>query len=86
MNEVARKTYKKHKDMAAARNSVRRHVSAGNISKPSSCEICGSSPKRIEGHHEDYSKPLEVVWCCKNCHRKLDRKRRERLGITVLKK
>lgn len=27
---------------------------------------CGSTA--TEGHHEDYSKPLEVVWMCRQCH------------------
>ena len=30
------------------------------------CTICGTRPS--EGHHEDYSKPLEVVWLCRPCH------------------
>jgi len=33
-----------------------------------SCEDCGANA--TEYHHEDYTKPLEVVALCKSCHRK----------------
>lgn len=32
------------------------------------CEICGSIEK-IQAHHEDYSKPLDIVWLCIKHHR-----------------
>jgi hypothetical protein len=22
----------------------------------------------MSGHHEDYSRPMDVVWCCASCH------------------
>lgn len=32
----------------------------------SPCIKCGDD--RSQAHHEDYSKPLEVIWLCKACH------------------
>lgn len=34
-----------------------------------SCSICGD--KNSHGHHEDYSKPLDVIWLCLIHHREL---------------
>jgi hypothetical protein len=34
------------------------------------CEHCGST-KRLNMHHPDYSKPLEVVTLCVPCHEKV---------------
>lgn len=38
--------------------------------------FCGSS--RVEAHHEDYSKPLEIEWLCKRHHVEKDKVRRKR--------
>lgn len=40
--------------------------------------FCGST--KVEAHHEDYSKPLEVIWLCKKHHGQADKKRRESLS------
>ena len=44
-------------------------IRAGKITRPFLCEMCFEKCKP-EGHHEDYSKPLEVDWLCIKCHRK----------------
>lgn len=31
------------------------------------CMICGA--EKVEGHHPDYSRPLDVVWLCNPHHR-----------------
>ena len=33
---------------------------------PMPCEVCGKV--KTQGHHEDYSKPLDVVWLCIRHH------------------
>lgn len=51
-----------------ARTAVGNAVRDGKLKKPSSCEKCGST-SRLHGHHEDYDKPLEVMWLCVVCHK-----------------
>lgn len=60
-----------------ARTVLNRAVKEGKIQKPSNCHDCGTGGCIIEGHHNDYSKPLDVVWLCKNCHTKTHRYIRE---------
>lgn len=48
-----------------AHNDVTHAIERGDlVRKP--CEKCGN--ERSEAHHEDYSKPLEVIWLCRMCH------------------
>ncbi len=52
----------------AAHTYVRAAVFFGDLVKPDQCEDCGNVRKRIHAHHEDYDKPLDVVWLCTRCH------------------
>ena len=57
-----------NQEKRAAHVLVGNAVRDGRLEKPDTCQICGAKPGRIEGHHEDYSKPLEVMWLCRSCH------------------
>jgi len=52
-----------------ARYMLRNAVKTGKVIK-SPCEKCGA---KAEGHHDDYSKPLEVKWLCRKHHAELHR-------------
>jgi hypothetical protein len=50
-----------------AHDQVRRAIKGGKLQRPSICSRC-STECTPEGHHADYSKPLDVEWVCKACH------------------
>lgn len=56
-----------------ARRLMNTAVTAGKLTKSTSCDRCGSSPRRIEGHHHDYDRPFDVEWLCRPCHVIADR-------------
>lgn len=55
------------------RSYTHTYVKRGKLAKATACEWC-KSPEKIEAHHSDYSKPLEVTWLCRACHRLHHRK------------
>ncbi len=64
-----KKWYLDNKQKTWARNIVLRAVKKGDLVRPEVCERCGTDGT-IDGHHFDYSKPLEVLWLCRSCHRR----------------
>lgn len=63
----------KFPEKVLARSKLNYNVKHGKIKKPTECSICKETSRRIEGHHEDYNKPLDVIWCCTVCHKILDK-------------
>ncbi len=39
----------------------------GEATAPDHCERCGKAGD-LQGHHDDYTKPLDVAWICARCH------------------
>ena len=61
------KSRQKYPERRKAQSAVGFALKSGKLIRPDSCIIC--EKKCIpEGHHPDYSKPLEVIWVCKQCH------------------
>jgi hypothetical protein len=66
--EKARK-YQEEKNphKMSARQAVRTAILNGNLVRPGICSVC-LLEKKPDAHHPDYSKPLEVIWLCRQCH------------------
>jgi hypothetical protein len=71
-NSYMRKNRKKHSELtdiqrfkANCRSYLNTYIKRGVIKKQP-CSVC-SNPI-VEAHHEDYSKPLDIIWLCKVCH------------------
>jgi hypothetical protein len=68
IRRYALKRKEKYPEKHHARNAVNNAVRGGRLERPDTCENCGNTG-RIEAHHTDYSKPLDVKWLCVICHR-----------------
>jgi hypothetical protein len=65
--EHSRAWKSRNKDKIRAHAAVERALKRGIIVKPKYCTNCASS-RRLEAHHQDYTKLLDVTWLCKLCH------------------
>ena len=59
----------KYPEKYKARYTLRNAVRLGHVIK-GVCEVCGIA--KVESHHDDYSKPLEVRWFCHQHHCELE--------------
>lgn len=60
--ENTRKRRKDPDGYMHAHNAVARAVKSGKLERMP-CQMCGKTEK-VHAHHDDYSKPLEVMWLC----------------------
>lgn len=72
----------KFRDKRNARLKVFHALRSGKIKKKC-CKECGSVD--TQGHHEDYSKPLEVIWLCPMHHTQIHLKKKKEINNVVFK-
>jgi len=68
LNRVRAAKYRARPDYklkAKAQRKVGTEIEAGRLVR-GNCEQC--SKPNAQAHHEDYSKPLEIIWLCRSCH------------------
>ena len=56
----------------AAHTMVSNAIRDGRLEKKYECSVCESTEK-IEGHHDDYTKPFDIRWLCEKCHKEWHR-------------
>lgn len=77
MNRNRTNNYRqKYKNKQKAVAIVQRNLLSGKLKRIDQCEVCGIN-KSEHAHHEDYSKPLDILWVCIKCHGYIHRKKRE---------
>lgn len=72
--EIARAWREEDSRRSRAHSSVSRAVRNGSLVR-APCRRCGEL-KSI-AHHEDYDKPLFVMWLCQSCHKQQHKEIRE---------
>jgi hypothetical protein len=67
------KSITKHRAKQTAREKLNTALRNGLVNKPSICASAPCAVTKVEAHHPDYSKPLDVVWYCRVHHRRAHR-------------
>lgn len=64
--EVNKLWRNENKKRMTAHNAVARAIKNGKLIRKPCCR-CGN--EKSVAHHEDYNKPLKVMWLCQPCHK-----------------
>ena len=76
IRELSRDSYAS-KGRAWANRVLQHEIRSGRMVRASECQRCGAH-EQIHAHHDDYEKPLDVMWLCQPCHVEADKARRRR--------
>lgn len=74
----SKRYYDRNIEKVRARTIYKTAIKTGALIRQP-CQVCGDL--KTEGHHSDYSKPLEVLWLCKPHHYNLHYPHRVRIRL-----
>jgi ribosomal protein S27AE len=66
--EGGRRWRQSHRQEHYVHTLLNRAIKSGIVTKQIKCSKCGIGGVKINAHHEDYSKPYDVIWLCDKCH------------------
>ena len=64
--QIKKRQYEASPDKIKTRALTRANIKAGKLVK-GPCEVCGTK-EIIEAHHDDYTKPNQIRWLCREHH------------------
>ena len=67
INKKRKEWFAKNRYKLNAHKKVHYALKVGKIKKKP-CKVCGAL--KVEAHHEDYNKPLDVIWLCHKHHKR----------------
>lgn len=81
IQETKRAWAERNQDKRKAQYAISNALRDGDLVRPDCCSHCGTSEKKIQGHHWTYLPEhwLDVIWLCTSCHGK-EHKRLNELG------
>lgn len=81
-NYLYDRKYKKSNPLKIRATNAIRYAVRNKKLIPKPCEVCGT--RKSEAHHEDYSKPLEIIWLCSYHHHIADQNRRQKEDLSTV--
>jgi len=70
-HERKKRYFEKHPIKAECMKIYKYAIRRGKLVR-GPCSVCGAT-EGVDGHHTDYTRPLDVVWLCKPHHREAHR-------------
>lgn len=67
IKDIVNKYEDKNSEKRTAWGKVAYAIKKGLLEKPKECQICNLE-SRLDAHHKNYEKPLEVLFICRICH------------------